>query len=97
MKSLNEANFEENIKNGSWLVQFWAAWCGPCIDTKHLEGFESLNFTVGRVNVEENPDLATQYSIVAVPTYVFFKEGHPVKRLTGLQTTESLQVVVRSQ
>ena len=99
MKSLNEATFEQETLNTTWLIQFWASWCGPCINIKYLEEFELVapGVQVGRVNVEENPDLAANYSIVAVPTYVLFKHGQPVKRLIGLQTKESLQEAVRSQ
>jgi thioredoxin 1 len=100
MKSLTESTFDTDVTaESNWLVVFWAAWCGPCIDVKYLEEFEAVTpgTLVGRVNVEENPDLAATYSIVAVPTYVLFKHGQPVKRLIGLQTKESLQEAVRSQ
>ena len=99
MKVLTESIFDVEVNaDSTWLVMFWAAWCGPCIETKYLEEFELVTpgTLVGRVNVEENPDLATNYSIVAVPTYVLFKHGQPVKRLIGLQSKESLQEAVRS-
>lgn len=99
MKTLTEKTFDVEVAiESNWLVMFWAAWCGPCIDLKYLEDFESVTpgTLVGRVNVEESPDLAATYSIVAVPTYVFFKHGQPVDRLIGLQTKESLQKAVKS-
>lgn len=98
MKTLTEEVFDKEINESNWLVVFWAAWCGPCVDVKYLEEFElaTPGTIVGRVNVEENPDLAANYSVVVVPTYIFFKQGQPVKRLIGLQTKESLQEAVRS-
>lgn len=97
--SLTDHDFSQSVQNGAWLVQFWASWCGPCIDTKDLEDFQQVNpgLTVGRVNTEENPNLASKYSINVVPTYVLFKRGNPVKWLSGFQSSESLKKMVKSQ
>lgn len=98
MKSLTDANFDAELADTTWLVVFWATWCGPCYDTKHLDEFElsAPGINVGRVNVEESPDLASNNSIVMVPTYLFFKKGLPVKRLSGLQTCDSLKEAIKS-
>lgn len=92
MKTLTDANFDAELADSTWLVVFWASWCGPCMDLKHLEEFENTtNVKVGRVNIEENPDLATIYSVVIVPTYIFFKKGLLLKCLFGLQSCNSLK------
>lgn len=98
MKSLTDANFDAELADSTWLIVFWATWCGPCHDTKHIEEFESAapDINVGMVNVEESPDLAISNSIVMVPTYLFFKKGQPAKRLSGLQSCSSLKEAVKS-
>lgn len=101
MKSFSESNFDQEVLkcSSTCLVDFWAAWCGPCNTLMPvLEKFVEKNpgIRVGRVIVEENQDLATQYSIIAVPTLIFFKKGQPIKRLVGLQTEETLQQAVES-
>jgi thioredoxin 1 len=97
MKLLTELNFESEIGQGNCWVMFWAAWCGPCINCEYLEDFEKINpsILVAKVNVEENSELAVQYYITTVPTYIFFKQGKPIKRLIGLQDKESLQKSTR--
>lgn len=96
--NLTQSDFHEITKEGTWLVQFWSSWCGPCIDTKHLEEFQLVNpgLVVGRVNSEENVELSARYSVSVVPTYVLFKRGLLVKCLAGIQTKESLQKLIVS-
>lgn len=96
--NLSQSNFQENIQNGTWLIQFWSSWCGPCINTSHLEEFQlvSPGITVARINSEENQNLATRYSVNVVPTYILFKKGNPIKRLVGLQTKETLRDLITS-
>ena len=95
MISVTEKNFREVIKDTAILV-FWATWCGPCFETNHLQELEDLSkVIIGRVNVEEEPDLSIECSIVMVPTYIFFKKGKIVTRLLGLQTKESLVKMIK--
>lgn len=78
------------------LVDFYADWCGPCQIMKPI--FEELSHQEkyqGRVkflkiNVDNNPQIVTHYNIFSIPTFVFFKQGEPVKNLTGAISKESL-------
>jgi thioredoxin 1 len=92
---LKESTFDEHIAQGNMLVFFWASWCGPCIETSYLEEFEKIGCSVGTVNCDENHDLANDYEILTVPTYIFFKDGVPVKKLVGRQTKEALQDAIQ--
>lgn len=92
MISLDENNFKKEISlDEVWIVKFWASWCSPCLKTDYLLELESeTSIKIGRVNVDENPELSSEYSVV-LPTYVVFKKGLPVKKLIGLQTKYSLE------
>lgn len=98
MKSLTDADFDTELLSGTWLVMFWASWCGPCLNVDYLTSIEltTPSIKIGRVNIEENPELSTEYSVIVVPTYIVYKKGKSVKRLTGLQTEESLKEALKS-
>lgn len=98
MISLNAENFVGDA--APCVVHFWAAWCGPsCVNQEailtKLEG-EIPNVRFGKLNCDENPDIAADCDIIAVPTLIFYKGGKPVKRLVGLQEEGALREVIKS-
>ena len=92
--NLNKDNFEKSISRGVALVDFWAEWCGPCkMQLPIIEEFSSEmdgKATVGKVNVDEQLELAQSFGIQSIPTLILFKDGKPVKKLVGLHSKESL-------
>ena len=92
--NLNKDNFEQSIANGVALVDFWAEWCGPCkMQLPIIEEFSSEmegKATIGKVNVDEQLELAQSFGIQSIPTLILFKDGKPVKKLVGLHSKESL-------
>ena len=85
--SLNTETFEKKIKdNKVVLIDFWAAWCGPCrMLTPIMDDVENLfPNQVGKVNVDEERDLAAKYGVRSLPTVIFFKNGEVMERIPGV-------------
>jgi len=92
-----DANFETEVLKSDKpaLVDFWAAWCGPCQMmgpiVEELAGEVKDKFKVGKMNVDENRETAAKYGIMSIPTLIIFKNGEAVKQLIGVQSKESLK------
>ncbi len=95
--TLSPDNFESEVINSDIpvLVDFWAEWCMPCkmIAPVLEELAEEYNgkLKIGKLNVDENADLAAQYNIVSIPTMLFFKGGEVVKQQVGAVPKEQLK------
>jgi thioredoxin len=99
--AITKENFSENVAQGVSLLDFWAPWCGPC--KMQLPIVEELSeelkgtATIAKVNVDEEPELASQFGVMSIPTLILFKDGQPVDKLVGLQSKESLKAKIQNQ
>ena len=93
--TITSENFE-SLKNGEepLVVDFWATWCGPCrmvgpVISKLAEKYDG-KIVVGKCDVEENEDLASEFGIRNIPTILFFKGGDVVDKVVGAQSEAKL-------
>jgi thioredoxin 1 len=95
--TLTEATFKEQVKSGIVLVDFWAPWCGPCRAFAPIfEKASELNPDVAfcKVNTEDEPDLAIEYGIQAIPTLMAFRDGLLVFEQAGALPSHALQKLI---
>ena len=80
------------------LVDFWAEWCGPCrMFSPIVDEFAEENegkVKVGKVNVDEQPDLAGRYGVMSIPTAILFKNGEIVSTMVGVQPKSALEELI---
>lgn len=98
---LTEENFEEEVLNSDIpvLVDFWATWCGPCkmLSPVIAQIAEEKNgeIKVGKVNVDEEMELAAEYQVASIPTVLLFKDGEVVETSIGFKPKEQLLDMIK--
>ncbi len=91
---LNETTFNQTIRSGVTLVDFWAPWCGPCQIQIPILGkvAESVGerAVIAKLNVDKDPAVAAQYGVRGIPTLILFKNGAEIQRFVGVQQEHHL-------
>ena len=93
--NINKNNFQEEVMNANQpvLLDFWPAWCGPCqMVGPVIEEIaaERSDIKVGKINVDEQPELASQFQVMSIPTLVVIKDGQIVNKSVGAKPKDQI-------
>ena len=97
--SINQNNFKEEVQaqQGIMLLDFWATWCGPCSMIAPIvdQVAEEENIKVGKINIDEERNLAYQFEIEAIPTIILMKDGKEINRQVGFMDKNELKAFLQ--
>lgn len=100
VQHITDAQFPATVATGVTLVDFWAPWCGPCkliaplLD--ELMGELGAKARIVKINIDENPQVASQFGIMSIPTLLLFKDGKKVDQKVGAQSKPALKSFIES-
>ncbi len=92
IKYLENENFKEIIKEGLWIVDFYADWCGPCKMIGTV--LEELDNNVLKINVDNHEELASEFGVMSIPTICFFKDGELKNKTIGFRNKDEIQNII---
>jgi thioredoxin 1 len=98
VKTFTDSNFDTETSQGVVLVDFWAPWCGPCRLIAPIVDALASEFdgraTIGKMNVDENPDVPGRFMIRGIPTLLLFKEGQVAETIVGVRPNEEISGMI---
>ena len=89
----NESDYKEIVKEGTWLVDFYADWCGPC-KMLGVELEKLTNTNILKVNTDQFSDLALSYGVMSIPAIFLLKDGNVVRNSVGYKTLDELNTFI---
>lgn len=97
--NVSDQTFNNEVESqGTVLVDFWAPWCGPCKMIapilEDLSGDLGDSLKIAKLNVDENPESASRFGVMSIPTLILFKDGQPVDKIVGLNSKDSLKNLI---
>lgn len=97
--NVTDQSFKNEVEStGTVLVDFWAPWCGPCKMIapvlEELDQEMSDKVKIAKLNVDDNPDTASRFGVMSIPTLIVFKDGQPVDKIVGFQPKDALKSVL---
>jgi thioredoxin 1 len=85
MRELEPGTFDDAIREGPVVIDFWAPWCRPCLALEPVLEQMEARVPVARLNIDDYPEIAGRYEVLSIPTVMLFADGEPLGRVVGIR------------